>query len=633
MQKFNLEVLLGLLHRPPLFFQPAKSRVENVKDIATDLDLSGEGALVHLKDCHRSPREQKETLSPHPSHAGKESHKIQLGCYSCELPSGVRSILCPYLMHMLSLSNNGRDASFIQMCDHDYTLARTKCRHVSRPSHTPLAPCACAFMYNDTSGAMNVESYLASYSDEYIMNLKQNEFNLGCVPKKLFPNYLRFEVYCKSSGDDESSSLQSSKVDFVSQLEEQDESNLLLLSPKESDGNGDDSEFSAHSPSSLSSCESLDYTISKAWRSKDFVQGLWRKNQQKYQFYMHYILRRQKRHPDIPTITPSVRAVLIDWLIEVAEEYDLGSISLHTAVGLVDRCLANERCDIVWGSGRGGDKLTKATDDDCDSDVMSPKCRSGKDKKMLGSRKKSYLLEVDRKTIQLLGCGCMMIASKMHEVHPPDTKDFSYISASQYSIREITTIEKDICNLLAFHLHIVTPHHFANIYLRASYVSGNGMNRPACSMNYNSGGSGVKERKTDSNGQLTIRFMVEYLLEVSMLNYDFVYLEPSRLAASAIYLARATLGIRDAADPHDEYRQGFFSRTLKYYSDYDAQDLKDTVMTLHEKHKTVHSDTLKSVYEKYKKEKFHRVALKPPVDTDLLTSSFNRFQLYGNELK
>ena len=219
-----------------------------------------------------------------------------------------------------------------------------------------------------------------------------------------------------------------------------------------------------------------------------------------------------------------------------------------------------------------------------------------------------------------------MIASKIHEVYPPDTKNFRYISASQYSIRQITEMEKNICTILAFNLHIITPHHFANIFLRASYVSGNASNRPVCSMSYNISERGLVESHVHSNGHLTMHFLVDYFLEICLLQYDFVFLQPSKIAASAIYLARATLGIRDAEDPNDKFRQGYFSRTLMYYSGYPAKDLEDTVLTLHEKHTKAQNDTLKSVYEKYKRKKYSFVALKPPIDRDLLKKSFNGFQ-------
>ncbi len=70
-----------------------------------------------------------------------------------------------------------------------------------------------------------------------------------------------------------------------------------------------------------------------------------------------------------------MRAVLIDWLIEVAEEYKIASVTLHTAVALVDRCLAS--CVIAKNA-----KWEKS-------------CEKAK--------KKERKLVVDRNTFQLLG--------------------------------------------------------------------------------------------------------------------------------------------------------------------------------------------------------------------------------------
>jgi len=203
-----------------------------------------------------------------------------------------------------------------------------------------------------------------------------------------------------------------------------------------------------------------------------------------------------------------------------------------------------------------------------------------------------------------------MIACKMHEVTPPEVTDFSYISAGTYKRHQIIEMEIDICTLLAFNLQIVTPHHFTNINLRASHVSGNGIGRPVCSIQYED----------------TMTYMVEYLLEIAALTFDFVPENPSKLAAAAIYLARATLGIRDATDPNDESHQGYFSRTLKHYSGYDTQELKEIVMKLHGKHVGASVATLHSVFDKYQKSDFKMVALSVPVEKELLENSFNRFR-------
>lgn len=220
--------------------------------------------------------------------------------------------------------------------------------------------------------------------------------------------------------------------------------------------------------------------------------------------------------------------------------------------------------------------------------------------------------------VTIIFSGCMMIACKMHERNPPEVKDFCFISGSQYSVREITKIEIEICTLLAFNLQIVTSHHFADIFLRASYVSGNGVTRPICSMGYK-----VEDNDSHSNRNSSMAFMVDYLMEIALLSHEFSQIEPSRVAAAAVYLARATFGIRDAGDASKEYGQGFFSRTLKFYSGYDTGDLKEIIMELYELHKKSQGATLKSVYDKFSKEKFGLVALKIPVEKKLLSESLD----------
>mmetsp|Transcript_5035 Transcript_5035/g.9568 ORF Transcript_5035/g.9568 Transcript_5035/m.9568 type:complete len:634 (-) Transcript_5035:47-1948(-) len=527
----------------PAIFQQTKSRIENVKEIAIGLNLSEE-CTVETNNKNRP-----STQSPHHygmndglSTGGKSSGLSQHGHFCRKLPSGVRSIVCPYL----------------KSCSSAIIDANVKTEKQYASDHNQyLFPCACAFLYNDTCGVINIESYLVSYLDEYIESLKTNEFNIGPVSKHFFPRKL------------------SNKSAYAT----------------------------THQATKLKSSFSQD----------------------RFCYYMDYIRRFKKLDSkSLPIVTPNIRAVLVDWLIEVAAEYNLGSITLHTAVGLVDRCLASEKCELVKSS------YLDKWNEDMNNDDRTSKWNIQKEQQIF-HKKSDKCLVVSRRTIQLLGCGCMMISSKIHEVHPPDTNDFRYISASQYSIREITTMEKNICAALAFNLHIRTPHHFANIYLRASYVSGNALHRPVCSMSYHDSGFGMKDSPVRSKGQLTINFLVDYFLEIGMLHYEFSYLEPSKVAASAIYLARATLGIRDAEDPCDKYRQGYFSMTLKYYSGYDANDLKAVVLKLHDKHKITPHEDLKSVYEKYKKEKFGSVALKPPVDRDLLISSFNGFQINESE--
>ncbi len=250
--------------------------------------------------------------------------------------------------------------------------------------------------------------------------------------------------------------------------------------------------------------------------------------------------------------------------------------------------------------------------------------------------------------------GCMLIASKIHDVSPMKTEQFTYLSADSYTEYQIVKMEQKICSTLRFHLQIATPCHFAHRFLRASYISSNqyhhpyaaaALRPPACSFSWEND---------------TMRFMVDYLLELAMLEYHCVYWEPSVVAASAVYLARATLNIRDevevnressdtnnnnnnnntknsksdeddttASEPKRSHEQtyGYYSKTLEHYTGHKLEYIVEVINMLHEAQKkqcqhrgVVNNSTssLKAVYDKYSSEKYKRVALKAPVEDRVL---------------
>ena len=86
-------------------------------------------------------------------------------------------------------------------------------------------------------------------------------------------------------------------------------------------------------------------------------------------------------------ISPSMRAILVDWLVEVAEEYKLASETLYLCANYIDRYLSRKI--------------------------------------------------VARGHLQLLGIVCMLIASKFEEVYAPAVDEFVYISDNTYSKEEV----------------------------------------------------------------------------------------------------------------------------------------------------------------------------------------------------
>ncbi|XP_022920154.1 G2/mitotic-specific cyclin-A [Onthophagus taurus] len=111
-----------------------------------------------------------------------------------------------------------------------------------------------------------------------------------------------------------------------------------------------------------------------------------------------------------PDITHNMRAILVDWLVEVAEEYKLHTETLYLSVSYIDRFL-------------------------------------------------SYM-SVVRAKLQLVGTAAMFIAAKYEEIYPPDVGEFVYITDDTYNKRQVTRMEMLILRILDFELSIPTPYTF-----------------------------------------------------------------------------------------------------------------------------------------------------------------------------
>lgn len=528
---------------------PKKKLVQNCDNVAADLQF---------ESVAQRTRSKVDNSSSSSSSRFSYEDTASIATSKSQLPPGVKSIVCPFT---------------------------SKCQQRKSCSSSVNGSCGCAFNYNHNSSHMLTESYFSSYSSEYIASLYEKELDLEFVRENFFPLHLR-----NTAEEDSESQKPSSKI--------RRRSPRLLEAKKQS---GEDSatieiDFAFRPVKNFTTFYKLDSnevnsesSISNLSKySLDETSSGFSFNRKRFDYYMNY-LSRQKKGEGRDTMTAQIREVLVDWMIEVSGEYKLSNMTLHTAIGLVDRCLANENFEMVRNS------VHDIWDEESSCSNSS------------GSKESGRTLCIDRRSVQLLGCTCMMIASKMHDENYPDLGDFVYISASQYRASEFIQMEMDICSLLSFKLHLITPQHFANIFVRASYVSGNGLHRPVCSM-------GDAE---NSETQGTFVHLVNYFLELAMMNPIFPCLPPSLIAASAVYLARATLDIKDVG----ESEESFFSKTLEYYSGYSTNVLLDSVLDLHEQHIDIKSHENNAVYEKYKSDKYDRVALIIPADRRSLSQS------------
>ncbi|KAL5203386.1 hypothetical protein ABZP36_014338 [Zizania latifolia] len=119
-------------------------------------------------------------------------------------------------------------------------------------------------------------------------------------------------------------------------------------------------------------------------------------------------------------INTSMRAVLIDWLVEVTEEYRLEPETLYLTVNYIDRYL------------------------------------SGK--------------VISKQRLQLLGVACLLIAAKYEEICPPQVEELCYITDNTYTKDEVLRMEASILNYLKFEMTVPTTKCFLRRFIRAAQV-------------------------------------------------------------------------------------------------------------------------------------------------------------------
>lgn len=125
--------------------------------------------------------------------------------------------------------------------------------------------------------------------------------------------------------------------------------------------------------------------------------------------------------PTQPEINKSMRAILIDWLVEVQESFELNHETLYTAVKLMDLFL---------------------------------------------SRRK-----VKREDLQLIGATACLIACKIDERIPPLLEDFVYVCDGAYTRRQIITMEREMICSVDFDVGYPLTYRFLRRYGRVCKVT------------------------------------------------------------------------------------------------------------------------------------------------------------------
>lgn len=168
-------------------------------------------------------------------------------------------------------------------------------------------------------------------------------------------------------------------------------------------------------------CESISFaswmrTSMCAWRNVCFA----------YRRYAHF--REKEVETSVsPTymarqthINEKMRAILIDWLVEVHLKFKLVPETLYLTVNIIDRYLSTTT--------------------------------------------------VERSRLQLVGVSALLLAAKYEEIYPPELKDLVYITDKAYTQEEILLMEEKMIKALCYRMTISSTHCFMMRFLKAGHA-------------------------------------------------------------------------------------------------------------------------------------------------------------------
>ena len=124
-------------------------------------------------------------------------------------------------------------------------------------------------------------------------------------------------------------------------------------------------------------------------------------------------------------INEKMRAILMDWLIDVHLKFKLLPETLFMTVNIIDRYMS--------------------------------------------------ICEISRQKLQLVGVSSMLIACKYEEIYPPEIKEFEYVTDKAYAKEEIIDMEGKILSILNFNLVTASPYRFLERYGKLAGLEEKGM--------------------------------------------------------------------------------------------------------------------------------------------------------------
>lgn len=216
-------------------------------------------------------------------------------------------------------------------------------------------------------------------------------------------------------------------------------------------------------------------------------------------------------------LNEKMRAILIDWLVDVHLKYKLKHQTLYITINILERFLEKT--------------------------------------------------QISRDKLQLVGVTSLFIASKYEEIHPPELKDFVYVTDNAYTKKEVLRMEAEILHALQFNITFPSSYSFFELFIEMSNA------------------------KFDDKHLM----FAQYLLELVLLDYTMIKYNYSLLAASALYI---TSKIKKIPKKLDIFQ-------LSGHSEVKLKECGKDILVIYENSKT---SQLVAIKNKYSTTKFLEVS-------------------------
>mmetsp|Transcript_31812 Transcript_31812/g.77218 ORF Transcript_31812/g.77218 Transcript_31812/m.77218 type:complete len:655 (+) Transcript_31812:566-2530(+) len=297
-----------------------------------------------------------------------------------------------------------------------------------------------------------------------------------------------------------------------------------------------------------------------------------------------YLVPKKEYRSMQPHINEKMRAILVDWLIEVHYKFKLFESTLYLTINIVDRFL-----------------------------------------------EKSH--KTQRRDLQLVGVTSLLVASKYEELYIPELRDLTYICDDAYTADQILGMEEKLLQTIEYKLSVPTARTFLERFTMAATIpslTSNGTDQDDASVD-------EEERATQSKlTNLSSRVLDSTLTSFKLMqNLNEGGYLPSQLAAASILIARNSLLTTSALDCEEGCcsRKGGeckcdWTPTLKHYTKYSRKDLipaARAILDAIEKQKSRQPDLI-AVQKKYRHAKYGNVA-----NYSLLEKTLFWDETYGRE--